>query len=1249
MGAAWRRRGDGAGGSGRRFVGQVRHHRRRHRGPVVRRLADGVLTRPPRAGSRYIRRWGRHERAAAPHGSARDRRVGRGGRPFQLRWERTVAQRRGHGVRHSGGVRRASPQRLRQLLGRRGERRPHAERHRCCSHSGDEGSLRRPPRRRQRRGVGGPQVWRRRREVPREAAGLRAARGDRRSSHGAVLHVVGTEAAFAALRYDGSVVTWGAQHRGGSIGDLYHDLVDEHECSNGWQPINGYEECVVAVHGNQLWKDAHVADNATVKRPGCWYGHTTSGPGGAFGSTSVGCVLAEELRPAADAPASCGYRQLLVSSQLQCEEACCADDNCNTATWWRGGGSETVCGNGSNCVLHAPQLSRAPAGWRLSYRTWMRQLCRADGGSAAAALLSGTATGLYATARSFAALVPSLPGGGLVVWPAASASADVRLLPAPAVSVSASEEAVAAVLQDGSVSVLWADGGERDERRPLPEPPVNDGHVVGISPGGRRFSVATRNGGVRVLSAQPPLLARFHKIQYSGCYWHSKNSRRDYDVIHLRHTREECARVCLDSPECTGFEYPKSGEYCAPWFRMACSSASSLGLHLEEDDKYELYIREEVVLVMNLSADVGFQAVGAAPCETGVWPDKVPAAVALAVENVTGAMCQERCETMANCTGYTLKLSWAASEGLVGERGLCQLHDAEIAAPGQMPEAGREHARCFARMLPPATAPANSTLIGGAYELPPAMCHGDCAVLPAEVNCTRTTADGDCVFGPGDPPMEVLPQRAGGRVLLVTAAGTPEADPVAWTIAFHDGREGTAVRPGELREVVTAARQEPGITVVADVPAEGFSIQPTMSRGHVWFTRLVDVGCFWPADREGIDYIVVPGPHSAAECAAVCAAMPHCTGFEHPKDGRYCAPWLHGACTNASSGPTPSQQPDFTLYTLSALAIRGAPPPQWVLADAEGVAAVASSRFESVVRLRNGSVMVLPDREGAWIGDVAGAHQLVAVRNGVAAVAAGERGYDECGWTTGGGGLRELLHPCGAAGTCGDRLTPCGSGQWCVDPARASWEAGDFVCSCMMGPGEAVGAPSEDCASEPQVWLHLAMTALTAVLPFSCLAVLRCKDKHLAYRRRRQERTALIMVYRVFCNQTELSALRSIMHSNSRLSAQVETLRVLVPGMLSRQREFLTFALWQTRLRFQEPGSAVVLASDLLDWCRQFCSGPLPLPRRAELQPAVIGLLALRVVRWFGRIRWRWWAHDRSDAEQQRRCDRCPELLLPLL
>eukprot|EP01062_Namystynia_karyoxenos_P056222 TRINITY_DN47191_c0_g1_i1.p1 TRINITY_DN47191_c0_g1~~TRINITY_DN47191_c0_g1_i1.p1 ORF type:complete len:580 (+),score=126.49 TRINITY_DN47191_c0_g1_i1:104-1843(+) len=65
------------------------------------------------------------------------------------------------------------------------------------------------------------------------------------------------------------------------------------------------------------------------------------------------------------------------------------------------------------------------------------------------------------------------------------------------------------------------------------------------------------------------------------------------------------------------------------------------------------------------------------------------------------------------------------------------------------------------------------------------------------------------------------------------------------------------------------------------------------------FSQKKDQGCYWGAYRRQQDYLISPGGGATvAECAARCRAMgPQCTGFEYPLDGKYCAPWLHGACT----------------------------------------------------------------------------------------------------------------------------------------------------------------------------------------------------------------------------------------------------------------------------------------------------------------------------------------------------------------
>eukprot|EP01062_Namystynia_karyoxenos_P015913 TRINITY_DN15814_c0_g1_i1.p1 TRINITY_DN15814_c0_g1~~TRINITY_DN15814_c0_g1_i1.p1 ORF type:complete len:874 (+),score=168.94 TRINITY_DN15814_c0_g1_i1:99-2720(+) len=78
-----------------------------------------------------------------------------------------------------------------------------------------------------------------------------------------------------------------------------------------------------------------------------------------------------------------------------------------------------------------------------------------------------------------------------------------------------------------------------------------------------------------------------------ACVWTVYQRGRDFEIYTRldgqTFTPRLCAKVCDALPNCTGFESPADGSYCAPWLRSACSQEGAPGYH--ENAGYMLWSR----------------------------------------------------------------------------------------------------------------------------------------------------------------------------------------------------------------------------------------------------------------------------------------------------------------------------------------------------------------------------------------------------------------------------------------------------------------------------------------------------------------------------------------------------------------------------------------------------------------------------------------------------------------------------------
>eukprot|EP01062_Namystynia_karyoxenos_P079461 TRINITY_DN8382_c0_g1_i1.p1 TRINITY_DN8382_c0_g1~~TRINITY_DN8382_c0_g1_i1.p1 ORF type:complete len:1485 (+),score=352.06 TRINITY_DN8382_c0_g1_i1:73-4455(+) len=1063
----------------------------------------------------------------------------------------------------------------------------------------------------------------------RAAGGLISPEAADRAAPDAVA-ISATEAAFSLLRVTGEIVAWGHPERGGDVGPRFARGSPRWLCAEGqgWAQITSpavCDEAAAQLRGGG-GPGAGPPDNSST--PGCWLTREDAvwSPG-----ELPPCYMTEDPEQKA---LGCGYRRLLVDSRRECEAACCAEPQCGAVMWGAPRGNISDCPSASlaSCYLFyeddstVPQLVAAAAAPQHANSTLVRkgpgvQLCTAARHTAAAIVTPGAvrangrgATGLYATARSFAAVLHPDLGGGVVVWPppqsgpVGRATGDVYGLGEAGVVI-ASEEALAVLLQGGGALLLWADGlspPPRPRRAPLPRPsPL---YLSGVpravaATAGAVLAAGHGRGGVSAAAARAPLLDRFVELAYAGCYWTLYQEGVDYEVYYYQHTREECARACLDDPRCTGFEYPSSGEYCGPWLRLACSNASSSGLHRERHNGYELYLMREYVLTLDEDGGGGgagggepqpaSDVLGAGPCTApplgagaAEEPPLEPLPSIAEIAGVTVAACLTACIAALRCTGFSFSVPepWGNPEGDAGAAGRCALHGRAPVSSAGRPGAGFCYRiRRGGGELDAPWAQVGELHVRARRSGMDLLRHGAAGPFDSCRGCENATdlsAATAHVFSPSRNWVDLRLTHAGLDVEFAwttAAAGPPESDPGAWVLE-ETAEEAVPFRTlwwghgGPLQRGARSAWVAiPGHVAGLPRALGRLRFRVLQPRGRGWYHRLAGYGCFWgPGYAEGVDYAVIPGAHTAEQCARVCSTFQHCTGFEFPADGRYCAPWLRGGCSNASS-PGWAPQAGYDLYLLAQLPLarqRAAPDPGEEAAAAwkGDVTALAATRRHCAVLGKNRTAL-LP---GGCV--LSGVRQLVAGWSGFAALATGAEGFSECAWEMGRG--------CGAAPAAAP--SPCGTGQSCYDTSEASWDAGDYVCSCEAAAGEAVGEAAE-CEDIGQAgWWPV----LLLVLPVHLEALARLLPRRGAAARARRQ-------------------------------LELELLRAQIPDFDRRLEAARLLLLWQSRLRRAAAQPTQCLPRDLLLHLQQFAVGALlQFPRR----PSGVGLTPLgRLAHWAAR------------------------------
>eukprot|EP00754_Rhynchopus_humris_P011850 Rhum_TRINITY_DN14252_c6_g1::Rhum_TRINITY_DN14252_c6_g1_i1::g.75500::m.75500 len=278
---------------------------------------------------------------------------------------------------------------------------------------------------------------------------------------------------------------------------------------------------------------------------------------------------------------------------------------------------------------------------------------------------------VYASRRGFMALrsSPRAPSQ-LLQWPYSGAS-DTPVLPAysklqAVPQVYSMEEAfvvvntnTAVVPPSTDVSTLFsagADGSFYINKMTPPATVTHSDRVKQMAFTNSSAAVLWADGNVDAWQVKPLALELFVEFKEVACHWLTPPDPKGNWTLHGRMTRLACAQRCLETPACTGFEYPKDGAYCAPWLNGACSQTFQPAdqtfrpvtvLHSRDSD---LYILQELVLQLQTKdfAALNFTMIGVGNCMS--LGKRYPPFYSFGKSTLQA--CRDACLADAECTGF---------------------------------------------------------------------------------------------------------------------------------------------------------------------------------------------------------------------------------------------------------------------------------------------------------------------------------------------------------------------------------------------------------------------------------------------------------------------------------------------------------------------------------------------------------------------------------------------------------------------
>ena len=178
---------------------------------------------------------------------------------------------------------------------------------------------------------------------------------------------------------------------------------------------------------------------------------------------------------------------------------------------------------------------------------------------------------VYASRRGFLALTDTT----VIKWPVRQDKNPPKN--AVITSVHVTDEAFVVIGRNATtttISTIFSVGGASgffsDKVEPVADI-VTDATIQSIKFTTGSAAVLWNGGKVDAWQTKPLALERFYSWQGKACFWKMDVFYDGNWKFYSKRSAAECAERCLDTPGCTGFEYPMHGGYCAPWMHGSCS------------------------------------------------------------------------------------------------------------------------------------------------------------------------------------------------------------------------------------------------------------------------------------------------------------------------------------------------------------------------------------------------------------------------------------------------------------------------------------------------------------------------------------------------------------------------------------------------------------------------------------------------------------------------------------------------------
>eukprot|EP01060_Flectonema_neradi_P034370 TRINITY_DN6014_c0_g1_i2.p1 TRINITY_DN6014_c0_g1~~TRINITY_DN6014_c0_g1_i2.p1 ORF type:complete len:1565 (+),score=272.96 TRINITY_DN6014_c0_g1_i2:45-4739(+) len=779
-----------------------------------------------------------------------------------------------------------------------------------------------------------------------------------------------------------------------------------------------------------------------------------------------------------------------------------------------------------------------------------------------------------------------------------------------------------------------------------------------------------------VISSRPEAVQMFHEITGVACFWDGVlmangsvfHLIQDYDVENRRnYSREQCARLCLDTPRCTGFEYPLDGTYCAPWLDGHCTNKTMLETHTAFRN-YELFILKSMGEEFNTTEPESYNLIAnsnSCDVETNLGET-----ILSEVPITTRQRCESLCTQNPLCQAFDY---FEANSSVVNCR-LFSRHKTTEGVPPPSPSMDEDPIvpSCWSKAV---------TIVRN-NDIPPEPCT-DLSFRFENTNevfvypCTFTKYDNGTYRKVIQWERNNPTQKVPIRYQWSTSSGDPADDPVKWRLTITDvvGRKVVVEHQHGTNDPITqhaidVPRNRNEDLYWMSIPKgslkEGVALSYTFevleTRGKFWYHPQMNTFCDvnnyskWKIEE---DYTFVENIHSVADCARLCENLVQneCRSFSYPHNdtvnqcalyfGETCIrdEWRYREKLNVLDRTILWQyRPGTDLYALSLLprinqihAIDSyknqhiynsyTVPHGKVAATTIAAFAVNNEETRSIEVFGNiadgGNASNLILGQQSYLNTtspngvsvvLAGAKSFVLTSYGIDRVECVDLyctpplDYDN----------NQILVPSSApidwdfttamstTMPVGVELQFPGNPQLCFDNHPSSWSYDDYKCVCLAIPSFSYGQ-ADPCAPIDSGLSNISWLCIIPAVGCMALILVQVSYRHNEHRRRI---LGLIEMYLLHASNDERIALNGMLAANK--GYETSLLQTLIPGYMERAGEIRLFLLWQ--LRLEKRKGLKSLPCDLIKTVQAFAFGPTSLRQYRNPPVTPLGSVVTKVM-----------------------------------